>query len=43
MITLSRYEVMSLINLLKEIVEGSDVDDIKDDAEELLSMLEELL
>lgn len=43
MLQISKVEVWSLLNLLREIVDGSDTEDLKDDAMELIEMLEAII
>ena len=43
MIELSKCEVWSLLNILREIRDGSETTDLQDDAEELIEMLELIL
>lgn len=43
MLEISKCEIWSLLNILREIREGSEAEDLKDDAEELIQMLEEIL
>lgn len=43
MLQISKCEIWSLLNILREIRDGSDTDDLKDDAEELIDLLEAIL
>lgn len=43
MLSITKCEVWSLLNILREIRDGSDTDDLKDDAEDLITMLESML
>lgn len=43
MIELSKVEVWSLLNILREIRDGSETNDLLDDAEELIEMLEAIM
>lgn len=43
MIELSQYEAWSLLNILREIRDGSETSDLQSDADELIEMLEALL
>lgn len=43
MLQITKCEIWSLLNILREIRDGSDTDDLKDDAEELIYMLEAML
>lgn len=43
MLQITKGEVWSLLNLLREIVEGSETDDLRDDAYDLIEMLEAIL
>ena len=43
MLQISKCEIWSLLNILREIRDGSDTDDLRDDAEDLITMLECML
>jgi len=40
---ITKCEIWSLLNILHEVRDGSETDDLKDDAEELIDMLEAIL
>jgi len=43
MLEISKCEVWSLLNILREIRDGSETEDLQDDAVELIEMLEGIL
>ena len=43
MLEISKCEVWSLLNILREIRDGSETEDLQDDAAELIEMLEGIL
>lgn len=43
MIEISKVEVWSLLNILREIRDGSETEDLQEDALELIDMLEAIL
>lgn len=43
MLQITKCEVWSLLNILREIRDGSEAEDLKDDALDLIEMLEDIL